>query len=221
MSGLQSRSGWKVTAAPRDPAWPARNSRTAARVHAHAAAQTHHPRGALLAVAPADFLESMDPSVRIKLRSMFDDGVVGSNAPQQQQQGSSAPAAPATACRLLRATDPSGAATNGPGRNRMTAPTVTSSSTAACRPRIHTCRARTCKSTLRCKCHCHAHACTCALPVDAVHPAAIRTCTCHAVSSSRVPAVLPPQPRPLPGCLRPAAAGWRPGRAQRGRPEDL
>jgi hypothetical protein len=25
----------------------------------------------------ADFLESMDPSVRIKLRSMFDDGLVG------------------------------------------------------------------------------------------------------------------------------------------------
>ena len=36
----------------------------------------HNP---LLSVSrsPADFLESMDPSVRIKLRSMFDDGLVG------------------------------------------------------------------------------------------------------------------------------------------------
>lgn len=36
-------------------------------------------RNPLLSVSrsPADFLESMDPSVRIKLRSMFDDGLVG------------------------------------------------------------------------------------------------------------------------------------------------
>jgi hypothetical protein len=31
----------------------------------------------------ADFLESMDPSVRIKLRSMFDDGLVGRCDSQQ------------------------------------------------------------------------------------------------------------------------------------------
>lgn len=39
----------------------------------------------LLLSAPAEFLESMDPSVRIKLRSMFDDGLVGA-APVQTQQ---------------------------------------------------------------------------------------------------------------------------------------